>query len=274
MIGTVGCASVSVDTTEGISRVRELRSNGSMVAAVQSEVSAMSQRGREEPAPFSPMHARLDSDVLGCGEFDHVRIVAAICQLHWTCLSADEVTDVAWAYYHFSIQFRENLQIAMALYPDDVQLRKLGAEECNTDNLSPWPHVAGVGERLDHDEFIRRLLALEAIDIARRRRLTKIGSAYLERVRQFDRRTRAASIASFEDGGLERVFRAILTAGDWDGPLLRAFRHFLVQHIKFDGDPLRGHGALVRHLSSHDRIDGLWLAFERLLVESVPKLLS
>jgi hypothetical protein len=131
-----------------------------------------------------------------------------------------------------------------------------------------------VGERLDHDEFVRRLLALDAIDAARRRRLTKIGSAYLEQVRQFDDRTRPASIVSYEDGGLERVFRAMLTAEDWDGPLLRAFRHFLTQHIRFDSDPLRGHGALARHISSHDRMDGLWMAFERLLVESVPKLLS
>jgi hypothetical protein len=234
----------------------------------------MPHQGRGESAPLSPVLACLDSELLGGRDLDHGRIVAAICQLRWTCLTTDELTDVAWAYYHFSIQFRENLQIAIALYPSDTQLRRLGAEECDTDNLSPWPRVARVGERLDHDEFMKRLLALEAIDVARRRRLTKIGSAYLEQVREFDYRTRAASIASYEDGGLERVFRAMLTAADWDGPLLEAFRHFLVQHIRFDSDPLRGHGALARHMSSHNRTDGLWMAFERLLVESVPKLLN
>ena len=53
------------------------------------------------------------------------------------------------------------------------------------------------------------------------------------------------ALASYEDGGLERVFRAILTAQHWNDPVLQAFKHFLSEHIRFDSDPEQGHGALA-----------------------------
>jgi hypothetical protein len=52
-------------------------------------------------------------------DLSYKRVISEICQLHWASLTVDDLTDVAWAYYHFSIQFRENLEIAIALYPDD-----------------------------------------------------------------------------------------------------------------------------------------------------------
>jgi hypothetical protein len=201
-------------------------------------------------------------------------VVADICRLRWASVTAADLTDAAWAYYYFSVQFRENLEIAAALHPGDRQIRQLKAEECDTANLSPWPGVANVGERLNHDEFMRRLLELETIAGARQQKLTKKGKEYLKRVREFSDLTRAASIDSYEDGGLERVFRAMLQARHWDGLVLQAFRHFLTEHIKFDSDPLQGHGSLTRHLSPNDQVDGLWIAFQRLLIEAVPKLAS
>src|ERR1700751_3571773 len=88
--------------------------------------------------------------------FKYEKVIDEICGLGWKKLSKDDLMDVAWAYYHFSIQFRENLEIARALYPNDVRLEKLEREECHTDNLSPWPGIAENGEKLDHDEFVRR----------------------------------------------------------------------------------------------------------------------
>ncbi len=84
---------------------------------------------------------------------------------------------------------------------------------------------------------------------------------------------RAQSIASYEDGGLERVFRAILTCQDWNSDALRAFRHFLVEHIKFDTDPESGHGALSRHLRPTEHVVPLWESFRHILVEAAPALL-
>ena len=55
---------------------------------------------------------------------------------------------------------------------------------------------------------------------------------------------KALALASYEDGGLESVLKTILTAPDWDDALLQAFKHFLVEHIRFDSDPEQGHGAL------------------------------
>jgi hypothetical protein len=195
-----------------------------------------------------------------------------ICNLNWRGLGRDGLVNVAWAYHHFSIQFRENLEIARQLFPEDSRLEQLDRGERDTDNLSPWPGVANAGERLNHDECMRRTLELAAIDDARRRRLESAGQAYLATVRAMDRMSRALGIASYENGGLERVFRAILTAPHWDGPLLQAFKHFLIEHIRFDSDPEWGHGALCRHLVPSAGVLALWAAFRSLLVEAAPDL--
>jgi hypothetical protein len=200
------------------------------------------------------------------------KLIRDICDFDWSSLTADDLIDVAWAYYYFSVQFRENLEIALALYPDDARLRQLDQGERNTDNLSPWPGVAEAGEKMDHDEFIRKTLTLTAINEGRQRRLAASGEAYLAAVRSLDGTSRALSIASYENGGLAAVFRSILKAQCWDGPLLQAFRHFLTEHIKFDSDPEHGHGALCLHLPADDRVLPLWQAFRQMLVEAVPGL--
>ena len=90
--------------------------------------------------------------------------------------------------------------------------------------------------------------------------------------RAIDRKVRALALASYEDGGLESVFRAMLTAPKWNDPLLQAFKHFLVEHIKFDSDPEQGHGALCRHLPPDDRVTPLWEEFRKMLVKAAPRL--
>jgi len=198
--------------------------------------------------------------------------VDEICRFRWEHISEDELINVAWIYYYFSVQFRENIEIAVSLFPDDENLLTLDRGERNTDNLSPCPGVAVPGERMDHDEFMRRTLELTVIESSRRRRLQGIGEDYLAKVRAMDPRTRALSIVSYEDGGLEQVFRSILTARDWDGPLLTAFNHFLTGHINLDSDQKEGHGALCRHLPPNDRVHLLWAAFKQSLAEGVPGL--
>ncbi|MGA8171071.1 MAG: hypothetical protein WB816_09625 [Methylocystis sp.] len=202
----------------------------------------------------------------------YARVIAEICDLNWSVLSRDELVDVAWAYYFFSVQFCENVGIARRLYPDDKRLEELDHGERDTDNLSPCPGVVSVGERVDHDEFMRRALTLEPIEDSRRRRLLTIGSAYLEKVRATDDETRALSLPTYEDGGLENVFRSILRAKVWDGPLLGAFNHFLVGHIALDSDPDKGHGSLCRHLPPNAQVFELWMAFKQSLVAAAPVL--
>ena len=199
-------------------------------------------------------------------------VIADIGNLRWAELGSDELINVAWAYYYFSIQFRENLEIARKLLPDDDRLLDLDHGERDTDNLSPWPGVAKPGEKMHHDEFMRRTLTLAAIAEDRRSALSALGQAYLEKVRGMDDMTRAVSIASYEDGGLETVFGAMLTAPNWSGPLQGAFKHFLAEHIRFDSDPDAGHGALARHLKVDDRILPLWTDFHQILIEAAPAL--
>ncbi|MGA3003139.1 MAG: hypothetical protein ABSE20_15600 [Acetobacteraceae bacterium] len=198
--------------------------------------------------------------------------VDRICDMDWSDLTEQEFIDVAWAYYFFSIQFRENLTVACTLFPHDSKLQQLEHEECATDNLSPWPGVAAQGEKMNHDDFMWRLLQLTPISDEKRRAFEAEGARYLDEVRAMDDLTRALSIASYEDGGLERVFRAFLQAPERNNPALKAFRHFLSEHIRFDNDPDQGHGALSRHLAPDDRILPLWLGFERLLISFVPTL--
>jgi hypothetical protein len=197
-------------------------------------------------------------------------VVDEICGMRWELLNAGEVMQVAKAYYYFSIQFRENLEIACRLRPGDPLLQKLSEGECDTDNLSPFPGICTVGEKLNHDEFMRRALAFQAIE--RDHALTMLGEAYLDRTRALADLPRAASIASYEDGGLSRVFGAMLRSRDWRGAGPVAFRYFLEEHIRFDTDDDEGHGALSRHLTVDDAILPLWTAFRDLLLAAAPRL--
>jgi hypothetical protein len=195
-----------------------------------------------------------------------------ICNLNWTKLTEEDIIRVAWAYYHFSVQFRECLEIARKMYPDDERLLQLDHGERDTDNLSPWPGVARPREKMNHDEFMRRTLELAKIPETGRIVLSDIGKKYLKAVRAIDPKIRALALATYEDGGLEKVFRAILTAPNWNGPLQEAFKHFLAEHIRFDSDPDQGHGALCRHLTPDDRVLPLWAEFKHMLTEAAPNL--
>jgi len=194
-------------------------------------------------------------------------LIQEICRLPWEGLNADEILRVALAYYYFSVQFRENLEIACRLSPNDKLLKALHRGECNTANLSPWENIAADGEAMNHDEFMRRLLALQPI--AGADAIERNGQSYLALTRSMDDRVRAMSIRSYEDGGLLRVFSSMLRATGWEGEGQRAFRHFLELHIRFDCETT-GHGALSRHIALDDSIAPLWLAFRDLLRCAVP----
>jgi len=199
-------------------------------------------------------------------------VITRICDLRWTDLDQADLLRLAQGYYYFSVQFRENLQLACELYPSDAKLKELEKQECNTANLSPWPGVAAANEKMNHDEFVRRLLNLSPVQETTRSYLEDLGQTYLAAIRKIAPAVRAMSIGSYEGGGLERVFRAFLRAPDWENPALKAFEHFLLEHIRFDSDPDDGHGALSRHLAPDDRVVPLWAEFECLLIKSVPKL--
>jgi hypothetical protein len=200
------------------------------------------------------------------------RVIDEIGAFSWSSLSSEDMVGVAWAYYFFSIQFRESLSAARRLYPADEKLCQLEAEECDTGNLSPWPGVAETGERMNHDEFMRRALRLLPLPSAKVTTFEAVGRRYLAATRALPAEVRAAAIASYEDGGLERVFRSMLDFAQWDNGLLRAFRHFLAEHVRFDSNAEQGHGSLSRHIPVDDRVLPLWQAFRDLFVASVPAL--
>jgi hypothetical protein len=196
-------------------------------------------------------------------------VIDEICNLKWSTLNREELMAVCAAYYYFSVQFVEAVDIACGLYPSDRNLAELREGECDTDNLSPYPDVAREGEKMNHDEFISRAVALSSLGAAERARVEKIGRAYLNDVHRIEPLVRAMSLSSYEDEGLPRVFSAMLQAPDWDEASLGAFRHFLVQHVALDSN---AHGALCRHLVADDRVLPLWKAFRDLFVDAAPRL--
>jgi hypothetical protein len=151
----------------------------------------------------SASHGSMMGHKASCNSSEYGSVIAEICSLRWNGLSRDELINVAFAYYYFSTQFRENLEIALTLYPDDNGLKDLDTGERNTDNLSPWPGVAEPGEKMNHDEFMRRLLTLETIPELSRDALHSLGTSYLSDVRATDSMTKAMSLVSYEDGGFE-----------------------------------------------------------------------
>jgi hypothetical protein len=42
-------------------------------------------------------------------------VIEEICALNWAALDYSQLSAAAWAYYFFSVQFRENLQIALSM---------------------------------------------------------------------------------------------------------------------------------------------------------------
>ena len=141
--------------------------------------------------------------------FVYQSVINSIDAMAWESLDTNEMLRVAKAYYYFSVQFRRNLEIARKLYPDDPKLLELWKGECHTDNLSPWPGIADPGEKMHHDEFMRRLIWLNP-GVAMNEGLSSAGGKYLKEVRLVDQYARAASLASYEDGGLATVFMAML----------------------------------------------------------------
>ncbi len=197
--------------------------------------------------------------------------IEEIANLDWSHLSCEELTAACYAYYFFSVQFVQCVDIACDLYPTDANLMALRDGECDTDNLSPYPGIAEVGERMNHDEFMWRVCVMTAIESSEQERVKQLGLLYLTEVSTHDALTRAMSLSSYEDGGLETVFRAILQAPSWNTLALGAFRHFLVEHIRLDSGE---HGGLCRHLVADERIAPLWVAFRNLLVGAAPRLVS
>jgi hypothetical protein len=207
------------------------------------------------------------------GLANYQAVVDEISRLPWATVTAEEMMLILVAYWGFSVQFRESLHAARRLFPDDLLLVELETGECDTDNLSPWPDIAAPGERMNHDEFMRRVIRRSVIPENDFSRAMNAVRSYLLFTGAMPEDTQARSIASYECGGLEQVFKAILRAECWDAnAALQAFRHFLEKHISFDSDPDGGHGALIRHLQPDERTVLMWEAFRDLFTTTVPRL--
>ncbi len=85
-------------------------------------------------------------------------VIDEIAEFNWQGLERHELMMACRAYYYFSRQFVDAVHIACDLFPSDQKLIDLREGECDTDNLSPYPGIAEKGERMNHDEFMRRVV--------------------------------------------------------------------------------------------------------------------
>ena len=154
------------------------------------------------------------------------RVIDEIGNFNWRGLERNELLMACRAYYYFSKQFVDAVHIACDLYPSDQNLIGLREGECDTDNLSPYPGIAEKGEKMNHDEFMRRVVEFASLDQAARGRVDDLGREYLAEVSRMDLLTRAMALSSYEDGGLEAVFGAMLKARDWNEPSLGRVQAF------------------------------------------------
>ena len=53
--------------------------------------------------------------------------------------------------------------------PQIKTLISLREGECDTDNLSPYPGIAEKGEKMNHDEFMKRIVESASLDQVRSR---------------------------------------------------------------------------------------------------------
>src|ERR1700677_1808651 len=86
------------------------------------------------------------------------RVIDEIGNFNWRGLERHELMMACRAYYYFSRQFVDAVHIACDLYPSDQNLISLREGECDTDNLSPYPGIVAKGEKVNHNEFMRRVL--------------------------------------------------------------------------------------------------------------------
>jgi hypothetical protein len=128
------------------------------------DVSIMTLRGEKSVDPVRPTTGVSSTSIQevqsltrdGLKGLTYEQVIDDICDLDWVSLTQEDLISVAWVYYYFSTQFRESLEIARNLYPDDDRLHQLDRGERATDNLSPWPGVAAIGEKMNHDEFMKK----------------------------------------------------------------------------------------------------------------------
>src|SRR5271166_5793202 len=132
------------------------------------------------------------------------RVIDEIGGLNWSALTREELMPACRAYYYFSVQFVGAVGIACKLYPSDRMLMALREGELDTDNLSPYPGIAKEGERMNHDEFMLRTVAMSSLEPAAKERAATLGRTYLTQVRRLAPLTRAMALSSYEDGGLEK----------------------------------------------------------------------
>lgn len=181
-----------------------------------------------------------------------------VCDIGWETLNEQQMTSAVWMFYFRSVQFRENLEAAIRLHPDNQNLRTLTEEELHTNNLSPYNGIAAEGEYLDHDTFLKRIIETHPIPPEKRQYLENLGKEYLDSMTKMPDEIKAMCLVSSEDGGSSKIYTNILTSPQncWKSNGMQAFRHFLQKHVEFDSTEGEdtGHGMLVRKLGIDDRV--------------------
>ncbi len=177
-------------------------------------------------------------------------IVDQIKYLRWGALDADGLRQLMYLSYIAALEFAEALRIAGGLYAENSNVSSLMAGELETSNLVFEDYSA----QGDHSAFLLHFLQKEAIEPIDA--VLEAGDVYLAYCRALSAEVRAMSVFSREEE-LSGIFEQILTAPDWSGTSLSAYRYFLERHIRLDSDD-GGHHDLTKEFPVDDRLTGFY----------------
>ncbi len=183
----------------------------------------------------------------------YIEIVRLIRELNWKDLSTSELECLMILSAYAAREFAESLRITLALHPESTEFRDMSVGELDTNNIQHEEY----SRTADHADFLWYFIEKYQVFQHHPEAITA-GESYLNRVRVLPREVRAMSIVSRERE-LPGIFEQVLKATDWSTPALRAFRHYLVEHIRLDSME-GGHADLLSNFQVTNSVSSFYQA--------------
>lgn len=181
-------------------------------------------------------------------------IIKTIRNMRWASLSEQNLQSVMILSGFAAKEFAESLRIALRLYPDSANLKRVAAEELQTSNLQ-FEDYQGSG---DHADFLWHFIGREDLTYVCPREVMEAGARYLAAVWMLSPEARAMSIFSRERE-LHGIFSQVLLAKDWSARGLPAYQHYLTQHVWLDSRK-GGHADMLARFKVDESVAAFWKA--------------
>lgn len=179
-------------------------------------------------------------------------IIKTIRDLRWTSLSEHDLRSVMILSGCTAKEFAKSFEIALRLYPSSINIRKVAAEELQTQNLQ-FEDYSGLGDHADFLwHFIRKIHDVCPYNVV------EAGVQYCMTVDNLPAQIRAMSIFSRERE-LPRIFAQIIKDDNLSAAGLTAYRYYLERHIFLDSRK-GGHADMLARFKVDESVAAFWEA--------------